>query len=301
MSKRVDLYDATYGNFANKVLQEVRKDAFVDDIGQNSWMTTDEFMGLLKHLGLESTSNVLEIGCGSGGPALFMARNFGLHVTGIDINEKAIVTANNMARAQRLDTRVRFSQGDAGKALPFESMTFDAITCIDSINHLPDRLGFLKESNRVLKPDGRLLFTDPTAVTGLISNEEIAIRSSIGFYVFTPPGEDERLITMSGFELLAREDVTENMALVSKRRRDSREKHSRELVKIEGEDTFNGTQRFLSMVHTLANEKRLSRLAFVCEKMGPNSSSKFAMTPSYGLVTANELGSPQCGQPDALN
>jgi SAM-dependent methyltransferase len=270
MSKRVELYDTAYGNFANKVLQEVRKDAFVDDIGQNSWMTTDEFLRLLKHLELGSTSNVLEIGCGSGGPALFIAHNFDCHVTGIDINEKAIAIADNMARAQNLDTRVHFSRSDAGNALPFESETFDAVTCIDAINHLPDRLRFFKESNRVLKPGGRLLFTDPITVTGLISNEEIALRSSIGFYLFAPPGEDERLITASGFKLLNREDVTGNMALVSKRRLDSRERHSDELTKIEGEETFNGTQRFLSTVHTLASERRLSRLAFVCEKLNTN-------------------------------
>ena len=90
MSKRVETYDAAYGNFSNKVSQEVRKEAFGDDIGQNSWITTDEFLRFLKHLGLKSTSNVLEIACGSGGPALFMARTFGCHVTGIDINEKAI-------------------------------------------------------------------------------------------------------------------------------------------------------------------------------------------------------------------
>jgi ubiquinone/menaquinone biosynthesis C-methylase UbiE len=273
MSKRVELYDTAYGNFANKILQEVRRDAFGDDIGQNSWITIDEFLRFLKHLELKSTSNVLEVGCGSGGPSLFIARTFGCHVTGIDINEKAIATADNMARAQKLDSLVRFSQSDAGNALPFESMTFDAVTCIDSINHFPDRLRFLNESYRVLRPGGRLLFTDPITVTGLISNEEVAVRSSIGFFLFSPPGEDERLIKASGFELLTREDVTENMAQISKRRRDSRDKHSEELIKVEGEETFTGTQRFLSMVHTLAGERRLSRFVFVCEKMSKSLKS----------------------------
>ncbi len=266
MSKRVELYDTAYGNFSNKVLQEVRRDAFGDDIGQNSWITTDEFLRFLKHLGLKPTSNVLEIGCGSGGPSLFMARTFGCHVTGTDVNEKAITTADKSAQDQKLVSLVRFIKSDAGVALPFESETFDAITCIDAINHLPDRLRFLKESYRILRHGGRLLFTDPVIVTGLISNEELAVRSSIGFFLFSPPDEDERLITASGFRLLAREDVTENMSEISERRRDSREKHSKELIQIEGKETFDGTQRFLSMVHILARERRLSRIAFVCKK-----------------------------------
>lgn len=111
------------------------------------------------------------------------------------------------------------------------------------------------------------MFTDPVIVTGLISNEEIAVRSSVGFFLFSAPGEDERLIQASDFRLSNREDVTENMSEMSKRRLDSREKHSRELIQIEGEETFKGTQRFFSMVHTLASERRLSRVAFVCEKI----------------------------------
>jgi len=267
MSKRVETYDAAYGNFSNKVLQEVRRDAFGDDIGQNSWITTDEFLRLLKHLGLKSLSNVLEVACGSGGPSLFIARTFGCHVTGIDINEKAIATADKMARDQSLGSLVRFTRADAGVALPFEDESFDAISCIDAINHLPDRMKFLKESHRILRPGGRLLFTDPVTLTGLISNEEVAVRSSVGFFLFSAPDEDERLIKLSGLKLLTREDVTENMSEMSKRRLDARERHRRDLIQIEGEETFNGTQRFFSMVHTLARERRLSRVAFVCEKM----------------------------------
>lgn len=267
MSKRVETYDAAYGNFSNKVLQEIRREAFGDDIGQNSWITTDEFLRLLKHLELKSSSNVLDIACGSGGPSLFIARTFGCHVTGVDINEKAIATADKMRRDQKLDSRVRFMKSDAGTTLQFENETFDAITCTDAINHIPDRLGFLKESYRILRPGGRLLFTNPVTVTGLISNEELAVRSSVGFFLFSPQGEDERLIKASGFGLLIREDVTENMSEMSKRRLDSREKRSRDLIQIEGEETFKGTQRFFSMVHTLARERRLSRIAFVCERM----------------------------------
>jgi hypothetical protein len=39
---------------------------------------------------------------------------------------------------------------------------------------------------RLLKPNGRLLFTDPTVVTGPLTNAEIAVRSSAGFYLFVP-------------------------------------------------------------------------------------------------------------------
>ena len=55
--------------------------------------------------------------------------------------------------------------------------------------------------------------------------EELAIRSSIGFYLFVPPGENERLIARSGFRLLSSEDVTEDAAAIAQRWYDAREKH----------------------------------------------------------------------------
>lgn len=62
-----------------------------------------------------------------------------------------------------------------------------------------------------------MLFTDPIIVSGLLTNEEIAIRSSIGFFIFSLADEDERLIAGARLELLRREDVTQPVADVSGR------------------------------------------------------------------------------------
>jgi SAM-dependent methyltransferase len=181
-------------------------------------------------------------------------------------NERGIAAANEQARAQGLEERARFQVVDAGQRLPFEEGTFDAAICIDAINHLPNRPQVLAEWYRVLKPDGRLLFTDPITMTGLISAEEVAIRSSIGYFLFAPPGEDERMIQETGFELIMREDVTGNTASVAQRWHDARASYRDELIKLEGEATFEGTQRFLSMAHRLASGRRLSRFVFLARK-----------------------------------
>ena len=68
----------------------------------------------------------------------------------------------------------------------------DAITCIVAVNHFPDRAYAIADRARLLKPGGRLLFTDPITVTGALTNTEIAVRSSAGFYLFVPHGYDER-------------------------------------------------------------------------------------------------------------
>jgi cyclopropane fatty-acyl-phospholipid synthase-like methyltransferase len=266
MFDSVELYDNTYGNFADSILEEIRRAVFGEDIGQNSWLTADEYRRFFKWLELDSSSNVLEIACGSGGPALFMARTTGCRVLGLDNNENGFATANKMAEEQGLAAKACFQLEDASQPLRFENEIFDSIVCIDAINHLPNRSRVLAEWRRVLKPNGRLLFTDPIIVTGSLSGGEIAVRSSIGYFLFVPVGENERLLKETGFELIRREDATENEAQISKGWRDARGQRRDDLIKIEGEDTFERLQRFLAVVCRLSSERRLSRFVFVAGK-----------------------------------
>jgi ubiquinone/menaquinone biosynthesis C-methylase UbiE len=161
MSQSSNFYNLTYGNFANPVLAEIRQETFGEDIGQNSWLTADEYRQFISWLELDSASHVLDIASGSGGPALFLGRTVGCQVTGLEINPNSVVAANEWAQTLGLDSFVHFQHGNASHSLPFEDQSFTAVICIDSINHLPGRLQILKEWHRVLRPDGCLLFTDP--------------------------------------------------------------------------------------------------------------------------------------------
>jgi SAM-dependent methyltransferase len=132
--------------------------------------------------------------------------------------------------------------------------------------HIPNRLDVLRDWHRVLRGGGRMLFTDAMVVTGLVSHEELATRSSIGRYVFLPPGENERLIGEAGFRLLAAEDLTDAAAAIAARWHDAREQHQSALLEREGAENFAGLQRFLACVQRLSEERRLSRYAYLAEK-----------------------------------
>lgn len=266
MDREVDLFDSTYRHFEAEVLARIRRKTFGEDLGQNSWTTADEYRRWAEWLGLRENSHVLEVASGSGGPAIFLAELCGGRVTGIDVNAHGVAAATRRAEAGGLGHRVAFEQGDAGAALAFADRTFDAILCVDSANHFAHRLVVLKEWHRVLRPGGLVLFTDPVVVTGLVSNEELAARSSIGYFLFSPPGVNERLIEAAGLELARQEDVTENAAVVSKRWHDARAEDHDALVQIEGEERYLGLQRFFSIVHRLTSERRLSRLVYLARR-----------------------------------
>jgi len=265
MSAEVDLYHSAYGNFQDQVLADIRRETFGEDIGQNSWITTDEYDNFYSWLGLAPKEHMLEVASGSGGPALYLAGKHGCRITGIDINDEGLATARQAALVAGIDS-ADFRFADVEQGLPFDDESFHAVMCIDSMNHFSDRLSVLREWYRVLKTGRRVLFTDPVVLSGPVSNEELATRSNIGYFLFVPLEVTERFIYDAGFTLLRREDVTGNIELTSGRWYNARQQRRDGLLKIEGEDRFEGLQRFFAAVHKLARERRLSRFVFLAEK-----------------------------------
>jgi SAM-dependent methyltransferase len=271
MAKRIDLFDSTYSHFTKQVLETIRKETFGQDIGQNSWTTIDEYDRFLSWLDLRPEHHLLEVASGSGGPGLYVANRAGCRVTGIDANEAGVATATRSAADSNQADRVTFVVANANSPLPFGADSFDAILCIDSMNHFPDRLKVFEEWRRIVRPGRRAVFTDPVVITGPVTNDELALRSSIGLFLFVPIGGNEQLIQAAGLRLVKQEDVTANAALVSGRWHESRERHKDALIKIEGEERFSGLQQFFAAVHRLTTERRLSRIAYLVEKPGPGT------------------------------
>jgi 2-polyprenyl-3-methyl-5-hydroxy-6-metoxy-1,4-benzoquinol methylase len=259
-------YDAAYGNFQTNLYEEIRREAFGEDIGQNSWLTAVEQDKFLSWLGLTAGKTLLDVACGAGGPALRIAALTGCTLTGVDVHETAISTARSLASQCGLESRAQFRVVDADKQLPFPESSFDTITCIDAINHLTDRLRVLADWARLLKPGGRVLFTNPAVVTGPLTNAEAAVRSLSGFYLFVPGGYDERVIVQCGLRVVACEDRTPELGEIAERRKSAREARSSALRRIEGDVAYENLQKFLSVVADLAREARLSRYVYVAEK-----------------------------------
>ena len=266
MSKEVKHYEAQYSNFKENLYKGIRAEVYNIDIGQNSWITADEQDMFIDWLGIKKSNKLLDVACGSGETTLRIGERTGCSIVGVDIQAAGIKTALSLAKEKGLEKSVDFQLLDGNGRLPFESESFDAIICIDAINHLPNREKVFNEWNRLLKRDGKILFTDPIVVTGILTKKEIETRASIGYFLFVADGVNKRLLDKTGFQLLKKEDRTYNMEFTAQNWVKARSKRKTELVKIESLETYDGQQEFFETCALLAEEKNLSRFAYLVAK-----------------------------------
>jgi len=114
---------------------------------------------LAEALGINAGVSLLDVGCGLGGPARFLAATYGCHVTGIDLSQPFIEAARMLTERCGLAGRVTFLQGDA-LDLPFTDASFDHAWTQHVAMNIADRVGFYRSIHRVLKPGGRLAIYD---------------------------------------------------------------------------------------------------------------------------------------------
>ena len=95
-------------------------------------------------LALRPASRVLDVACGKGTTAVFLAKEFGCEVLGIDFGEQNVAGARSLAQAEHVDSRMEFERGDA-ENLPFADGAFDAVICECAFCTFPDKLASAKE------------------------------------------------------------------------------------------------------------------------------------------------------------
>lgn len=109
--------------------------------------------------GIEPSTRVLDLGCGIGGPARYLAATFGCKVTGVDLSPSFVDAATYLSARCGLSGRVTFQVGDALR-LPFDDAAFDTVFLQHVAMNIEDRHGLYREMRRMLTPGGRLAFYD---------------------------------------------------------------------------------------------------------------------------------------------
>ena len=115
-------------------------------------------LGELLHLGPHN--RVLDVACGRGASAVFLAEQFGCEVVGVDYSDQNVSQANGFATAKQL-TRVHCERADSER-LPFTGGSFDVVICECAFCTFPDKSAAAREFARVLRPGGQVGLSDLT-------------------------------------------------------------------------------------------------------------------------------------------
>jgi ubiquinone/menaquinone biosynthesis C-methylase UbiE len=116
-------------------------------------------------LGVEAGTGLLDIGCGLGGPARFLAATHGCRVIGIDLSAPFVEVATLLGERAGLAGQLTFVQGDALE-LPFPDASFDHAWTLHVAMNIADRARLYANARRVLKPQGRFGIYDVVAGNG---------------------------------------------------------------------------------------------------------------------------------------
>ncbi|OJD39965.1 sterol 24-c-methyltransferase [Diplodia corticola] len=104
-------------------------------------------------MGLRDNMNVLDVGCGVGGPAREICKFSGANITGLNNNDYQIDRATWYAQKEGLSDKLKYVKGDFMQ-MSFEDNSFDAVYAIEATVHAPSLEGIYSEIFRVLKPGG---------------------------------------------------------------------------------------------------------------------------------------------------
>ncbi len=107
----------------------------------------------------ERSQRVLDIGCGTGAQARYLAERFGVEVLGITTSPVGVEEATQLTAAAGLSDRVRFEQRD-GTATGLPDNSFDRVWILESSHLMRERERLISEARRVLAPGGRLVWCD---------------------------------------------------------------------------------------------------------------------------------------------
>ncbi|MEE1757445.1 methyltransferase domain-containing protein [Streptomyces sp. SP18CS02] len=164
-------------------------------------------------LALRSGLRVLDIGCGSGKPATYIAIERDVHVTGVTISAHQAAVANRRPQVGDGNRQVTFRQADAME-LPYPDEHFDRAYAIESFLHMSDRGKAIAEAARVLRPGGVLVTANPYQQGELDARGTEIVAANRKLFQIPPIGDADEYVehmVKAGLEIVELVDIGENV------------------------------------------------------------------------------------------
>ncbi len=152
-------------------------------------------------------TRVADFCAGLGGPARYLAHRYGADVTGIELTPARVKGAQELTRRVGLQDKVRIIEGNVMQ-VPLTDASVDVVVSQEALLHVPDKRRALAEAFRILKPGGRIAFTDWVAHRPLsAADRELMWQGMAVTELFTLPAYAD-LVRDAGFAVTSVEDLT---------------------------------------------------------------------------------------------
>lgn len=159
---------------------------------------------------IDETTRILDVGAGFGGTARHLVKRFGCHVTCLNLSEVENERNRKMSADQGIGDRIDVVDGSFD-SLPFDDAAFDIVWSQDAILHSDNRETVLTEVNRVLKPGGEFIFTDPMADDDCPDGVLDPILERIHLETLGSPSFYQETAKKLGMEVVSVENQTPNL------------------------------------------------------------------------------------------
>jgi ubiquinone/menaquinone biosynthesis C-methylase UbiE len=160
---------------------------------------------IAQSLRLIAGHQVLDIGCGLGGPARFIAGRYGCHVTGIDLTRDYVEAGNVLCGWLGLSDRVKLRQGNA-LSLPFQDMSFDAAYMIHVGMNIADKCALFAEAARVLRHGARLVLFDVMRLADGELPHPLPWATTSVSNAIAAPSQYRTALQFAGFDIISERD-----------------------------------------------------------------------------------------------
>ena len=168
---------------------------------------------LARHAKINESTHVLDLCCGLGGPARYLAYHHGCRVTGVDMNTDRLAGAVRLTERTKLQDRVLFHHANALQT-GLADETFDVIVSQEAFCHIPDKKTLIAECVRLLKPGGCIVYTDILARNSMTNEIRSRLESEMAFSELSTLEQYCHLLEEKGCQVVEVEDLSDDWAQI---------------------------------------------------------------------------------------
>jgi len=187
------------------------EDLFAHDQDHYGGLAANDALALAAQIGLGS--EVVDLCAGLGGPARYLAHRYGANVTGIELTPARVAGAAELSRRVGLDQLVRVLEGNVME-LPLPDAGYDAVVSQEALLHVPDIGRAFAEAHRVLRPGGRIAFTNWVVHQPLSDAQRQLLWDGMAAATLISIERHTELLRDAGFEVEAVEDETDAWGII---------------------------------------------------------------------------------------